>query len=130
MIRSLFLIPLALVLGLQLLAPAQSDGKLVGHRLKKFLSSKGASEINNPVQWKIPSTAFQSDPEKLGIYLGFKRSGVWLLVEPGLPDLAIVQRRGGQCRLRGTVIPMPKSHQKKGAPSHGILIRELRYSRK
>ncbi|HMS15488.1 MAG TPA: hypothetical protein PKA37_01520, partial [Planctomycetota bacterium] len=80
--------------------PAQSDLKLVGHRLKTFVSTKGASELGNSVLWKVSATTFQKPPERMGAFWAFEPSGVLLLVEVGLPDLEIVQRRGGSASLR------------------------------
>lgn len=110
--------------------PAQSDAALSGERLSRFLKTKGASENGNPVHWKMPSATFLKEPRRLGGYLAFERSGVLLLIQPGSNDLSEVRRRGGHTSLRGTVVELPPDSRREKGPTHGIVVRSLRYRRK
>ena len=104
---------------------AQSDIKLQGDELQRFLRTKGASHLGKDVAWSVPAKALSEPRSTRGGWCLFAVKGVGLLIEEGSSDLAEVRRRGGSALARGTVQAVPEKERRPGDPSHVLVVRTL-----
>jgi len=122
---------LALLLAIPFLstAPQASDVKLRGTVMTRFVKTKGASLRNRDVQWTMPATVFRTAKERRRGHEIFVHKGIALVIASNAADLREIRRRGGVASVRGRVIAIPVSQRRKGGPSHGIVIRQIRRRR-